>query len=344
MPRHTHLVGSVGLDSVEEVFATAGRLLGARLKRIPDGEPGGRRVWTSWQYPVFLGSPFLATDERPQPPARGPGMRRIVVAPGIRPEDIRFGELGYAREARASYADFLAARKRGDIAETTRFQVCLPTPINVVTNSCAADALLPIEPAYESAVIREVERLCAAIPHRDLCLQWDMVREVIWWDGRLAASQPAPFADIENETIARLKRIAAAVPREVELGFHLCYGDWGGRHHIDPADTGKMVAFANAIAAALDRPIAYFHMPVPIARHDSAYFAPLSQLALHGDTELFLGLVHLADGAQGTLRRIAGARAIREDFGIASECGLGRCKTPATVRDILAVYDQASRA
>ena len=45
---HAHLVGSVGLDSVEEVMATVGRLLGPHLKRMPDGEPGGRRLWISW--------------------------------------------------------------------------------------------------------------------------------------------------------------------------------------------------------------------------------------------------------------------------------------------------------
>lgn len=35
-----HLVGSVGLPTVDEVFSTVGRMLGAHLARIPDGEPG----------------------------------------------------------------------------------------------------------------------------------------------------------------------------------------------------------------------------------------------------------------------------------------------------------------
>jgi hypothetical protein len=41
IPEHVHLVGSIALDTVEEVFHTAGTLLGKRLKRCPDGEPGG---------------------------------------------------------------------------------------------------------------------------------------------------------------------------------------------------------------------------------------------------------------------------------------------------------------
>ena len=54
-----HLVGSIGLDTVDEVFSTVGRLLGPHLRRIPDGEVGGRRQWISWQYPLLLSSPYL---------------------------------------------------------------------------------------------------------------------------------------------------------------------------------------------------------------------------------------------------------------------------------------------
>ncbi|MGB7021996.1 MAG: hypothetical protein WBD80_22710 [Xanthobacteraceae bacterium] len=54
---NVHLVGSIGLDTVDEVFATVGKLLGPHLRRIPDGEVGGRRQWISWQYPLLLSSP-----------------------------------------------------------------------------------------------------------------------------------------------------------------------------------------------------------------------------------------------------------------------------------------------
>jgi hypothetical protein len=43
VPDHVHLVGSIGLNGVEEVFGTVGPMLGRRLRRIPDGEPGPRR-------------------------------------------------------------------------------------------------------------------------------------------------------------------------------------------------------------------------------------------------------------------------------------------------------------
>jgi len=54
-----HLVGSIGLDTVDDVFAACGELLGPYLKRVPDGEPGGRRLWISWQFPLLRASPFL---------------------------------------------------------------------------------------------------------------------------------------------------------------------------------------------------------------------------------------------------------------------------------------------
>ncbi len=57
-----HLVGSVGLDTVEDVFRTVGKELGPHLLRIPDGEVGGRKLWISWQYPLLRASTFLRPD------------------------------------------------------------------------------------------------------------------------------------------------------------------------------------------------------------------------------------------------------------------------------------------
>jgi hypothetical protein len=340
MSTQVHLVGSIGLDTVADVFATVGRLLGPRLKRIPDGEPGGRRAWTAWQYPLLMVNPFLQFDYGEPSPPTGPGFRRLRLAEGVRPDEVRIGELGYAREARASYQDFLRARARGDLPDAVRFQVCLPTPICVVARRCVPADLFAIEAAYEQAMLREVATIAAEIPHHDLAIQWDMTREIIWWDRRLT-TQPPPFADVEREVMARIVRLSAAVPSAVELGYHLCYGDSDGRHFIEPQTTGPMVGLANAIASHVARRIAYIHMPVPIERDDDAYFAPLAGLALKPETELYLGLVHLRDGVPGTRRRMAAARKIVPHFGIATECGISRMKRPATVGDILRLHAEA---
>lgn len=329
-----HLVGSVGLDSVNDVFKTVGHILGPAAKRIPDGEPGGRRSWISWQYPLLRTSPYLQ-------PAEGDAMRasagfpKLRLRDGVTAAELRFGELGYAREARPSYEDFLSAREKGDIARETKFQVCLPTPFAVAVAFCAPDAVADIEPAYEKAMIREVETICAMIPHADLCLQWDVCVEMVIWDGQI--KYHGMFEATEAEILSRLQRICRNIPASVELGVHLCYGDWEAKHFVEPKDAGRMVSLANALCSAVEHPLAYIHMPVPIGRDDDAFFAPFRDLRLGKGTELFLGLVH-SDGVGGTVRRAKAAQKYVSDFGVAAECGLGRCKTTDDVQKLLKIH------
>jgi hypothetical protein len=339
--RRVHLVGAIALDTVAETFATVGRLVGNRLSRVPDGEPGGRRMWIAWQFPLLRANPYLEAVVPPQGASaiNFPFMR---LAEGVDPHELRFCELGYAREARASYSDFLKAKAEGVLAPQLRFQVSLPTPYAVVSAFCLADEHRPhIEQAYEAAMSREIEMLCAAIPHESLAIQWDVCPEMIVWDGRLQRIQGA-FADPHEEILSRLARISRNIPVGVELGFHLCYGDVDGRHFIEPEDAGKLVELANALTARIAHPIAYVHMPVPVGRTDAGYFRPLERLDLASSTELYLGCVHITDGAEGTERRIAAARPFVADFGIATECGMGRCKTPQVVTRLLEIHASAA--
>jgi hypothetical protein len=52
--------------------------------------------------------------------------------------------------------------------------------------------------------------------------------------------------------------------------------------------------------------------------------APLSDLRIAKDTELYLGLVHFTDGIDGAMRRLTAAQKFVKEFGIATECGFGR--------------------
>jgi hypothetical protein len=336
---HIHLVGSIGLDSVEEILRTVGTKFGKRLLRVPDGEPGPRRLWASFQYPLLRSSPYL----RPDPSGavrKNSGIPQLCMAEDVNPAEIRFGELGYAREARASYLDFCAARERGELSKDVRFQVCMPTPMGVIYGFCTPRDLLAIDTAYEKAMIEEVKALCRAIPHRDLCIQWDFCHELIILDGQPQDMFPTIKASLP-EVMERLARVCAAVPADVELGFHLCYGDFGAKHFIEPKDMGKMVEICNALAKAISHPIAYIHMPVPIARNDEAYFKPLRDLKLASDTEIYLGLVHAADGAEGTRKRMEVAGKFIDKFGIATECGMARARKPELVLRLLDVHNEA---
>ena len=335
-PNAVHLVGSIGLDTVEEVFSTVGKLLGPYLRRVPDGEVGGRRMWITWQYPVLRANPLLRPDPSGavRPTNRFP---LLTLAEGADPAALRFGELGYAREARASYLDFLAARENGELPAGIRFQVCLPTPFAVVSSVVIEEALASVEVAYERSMLAEVAALCRHIPHRDLCIQWDLCNEMVIWDGQETSAVPYPEVP-HAALLERTARICAAVPNDVELGVHLCYGDFAGRHFVEPRDASAMVEFANALTRTIEHKLAYVHMPVPVERTDIAFHRPFGGLALQGGTELYLGVVHAGDGVAGAKARIDAARRYAPPFGIATECGMARARTEATVRALLSIH------
>jgi hypothetical protein len=139
-------------------------------------------------------------------------------------------------------------------------------------------------------------------------------------------------------------RLGAAVPGDVELGFHLCYGDLDAKHFVEPTDATKMVEMANLIARVVPRTITWMHMPVPIDRTDDAFYVPLRDLQLAPETELYLGLVHARDGVDGTLRRIEVARRFVPNFGIASECGISRGRDRDLAMQFITTYARAAAA
>src|SRR5260221_12534255 len=95
------------------------------------------------------------------------------------------------------------------------------------------------------------------------------------------------------------------VPRDVELGVHLCYGSYGGRHWKEPESTANMGEVHNRLIQSLDRPLAYIHMPGPVDRNDETYFARPLDLKLQRRTKPFLGQVHGPNGVEGTRTPIA---------------------------------------
>jgi hypothetical protein len=146
---------------------------------------------------------------------------------------------------------------------------------------------------------------------------------------------------VRQNTLQNLIALAQGVPATVELGYHLCYGDFEHRHVVEPFDLSAVVDIANGLTEAVSRPINWVHMPVPRDRDDEAYFSPLSDLTLSPETKLFLGLVHHGDGVEGTRRRMSTASRFRDDYGIATECGFGR-RSPTTVGKLLAIHAEAA--
>jgi hypothetical protein len=335
------LVGSVPLDSAEEVFKSCAAGLGSHLKMFPDGEVGARKSWIQCQA-IFVFEPHASIDciKRPKSPD---GLSReyddnwtFRLKPGI--DKLEFDDLRYADWAAASYQKFHELRQQGVIPADARFQVSLPTPLG----GCAAFFDQPqdreiVYRAYETAMLREVSRICRQIPQDDLALQWDVCVEVL----EIAAGLPQLLPDDPwTRAATQFRRIAADIPSPVMLGFHFCYGDLAHHHLVEPADLSVSVRMANLAVFSANRRVDWVHMPVPMNRGDDAYFAPLRDFQ-SSETKVFLGLIHLHDGAEGSMKRLEVARRYLRAFGIATECGLGR-RSSATLPEVLRIHREVS--
>jgi len=186
-----------------------------------------------------------------------------------------------------------------------------------------------VEPLYEERLLQSLRHIQSNIPASELTIQWDLPTEIAALEyerGRIEDRCWKPyFSPVEAGLIDRLTRLAAAVEPDVEMGYHLCYGDLGHVHFVEPADAGLLVELANRVRQKIGpiHRVAYIHMPVPKDVAKEAYFRPLKDLELN-DTKLFLGLVHPNDES-GTRERLKAAQIVYPSVaGVSTECGLGR--------------------
>ncbi len=330
-PRGAHLNGSVPLDNNTAVFTQVSTILGKHVHRMPDGETGARINWFTWQIPLLTGLPYFENTKTKGGAYTGRDL--FALRAGVTAEQIRLPAPGYSAAARKSFAEFSRLKREGLIPRDVRFQVCLPTPLAVIHGIFAPEARPVLEPLYEARLTGELDEIVRAIPASELAIQWDVASEFAILEG----VTPTHLTDVPAAIRERLLRLGARVPQGVELGYHLCYGDYGHHHFKEPEDTSKLVIMANALAEGLKRPLNWIHLPVPRSRNDAADFAPLKGLKLHPETELYLGLVHYTDGVEGAQGRIKAAQSAITDFGVATECGMGR-RPPATIPDLLSLH------
>ncbi|ETS88203.1 hypothetical protein PFICI_02031 [Pestalotiopsis fici W106-1] len=215
-------------------------------------------------------------------------------------------------------------RRQNIIPSNVRFQVCLPPPYNVQVVHCKHKVVNAIEPLYEQRFEETIDRIVAGIPHDDM---------------------GGPLQGL----LDRVARLCRRIPQDVNIAFHLCYGDLYHKHFVEPQDTALPVKLTNAILARDNIALRteWIHLPVPKGRTDPEYFSPLAGLELHDHIgqgqkppRLYLGLVHANDEV-GTRKRIEMAEAtVPFPFGVATECGLGR--TPGEIDNILQICKDVS--
>ena len=346
MGQNLLLVGSVPLKSVEDVMTTFGTALGPYLPAIPDGEVGERKSWVvRLSYQIFNGHIDLDTVKRPartedgrevlMPRSREDGWQ-FKVKPGI--EKVKFGNpgyrLGYARDAIASYFVFKTLREKGVLPRDMRFQIAMPMVNSVIRPLFFPEVsdLPKIRPGYEEAIAGELDAILEAIPHEDLAIQWDMAWEVA------AAYDGYPGAPEESNIATHTKSVAGLskkLPEKVALGFHFCFGTYGGWPRFAPKDLGRAVELVNASVAATGRRVDWVHIPT-LDNTDDAFYAPLAKLDVKG-ARVYLGMIH---SMPSFAQRLAVARKYLKDFGLAAYCGFGRTP-PAELDQVLADHKAA---
>jgi hypothetical protein len=195
--RDVYLVGSVPMADAARVFETVSGTLGRRIKRIPDGETGERGDWITWLEPVFAQSPALEkSGEIFRIHATGTARERYKLKPGRAPQDVHFDNLYYADIAKASYAVFKKLKNAGKIPAETKFQIDLVPAHSVIWLYLVDELHAPIDPIYNEAVKREIDKIAASLPHDEIAIQFDVASAVF---ARLERNQSSSYGRTKEE-------------------------------------------------------------------------------------------------------------------------------------------------
>ena len=218
-----HLVGSVCLPTAEDAFRAFCTNLPGRLRRVPDGEPTSRQTFVAWQLKLFqsLNEPrILHPLFNPNAPASltdDEEREALQCFSGL--------ETGYDPPALESYEIFKKLKTDGVIPPKIRFLVCLPTPVTVLAQFINPALIAKVEPLYEEAIVRSLNRIQEKIPHAELAIQWDLPVDFCLLENVPMYTPIDPwFQPVHEGIVTRLERLGDAVAADVELGYHFCYG------------------------------------------------------------------------------------------------------------------------
>jgi hypothetical protein len=333
-----HFNGSVNLPDGETVMREISARVPIGVRRITDGETGERGYWIVFQIQRFGSVPELeqlSSHQGYDTDNSAPEILQFRLADGASADAVQWGDIGYADAYKRSFEQFEALQHDGTIAADVRFQLQYPTPLAPMAGTIVPQDLPALTASYERALFADLQQALTELPHERIAVQWDVAVEF----GLLEANKLGqafgewPQASLP-ELLPGLVRCIDEVPIDVPVGMHLCYGDYGHQHFMQPESLALQVELVNAVVAEARRPVNWFSFTVPQSRSDDAYFVPLAGLRVSPETELYFALVpyHPDDQTAGTAdeqsRLIdahlppspAGAR----DWGICTECGMGR--------------------
>lgn len=329
------LVGSIPLDTPEEVFRTFAPPLGAYLPFIPDGEIGERRYWIDGlAYRAMANHRELETIHHPSPRPDGveewrpQGIHdefKFRVRPGV--AKLRFGDpgwrLGYTRDAVNSYFVFKTLRKDGVIPQHMRFQVCLPAVWSGIVGFFPdQDDWDKVIPGATEAFAAEVAEMCRQIPADDLAIQWDLAIENRFVEPLLAMGNVKEARAMAKRMAEPMVEIGKVIPHDVQLGHHSCFGTLNGWPSRQPPSLLGTAIVLNEMIAAGNRPVDFLHFPTVGSNADD-FFAPLADLDVK-KARVYVGAIHHMHGAGGLKAQLQAVKKYLPDFALAAPCGFGR--------------------
>lgn len=337
------MVGSARGETAEDVLTQFGHAVGNEVSFLPDGEIGERRNFIMHlARRLYLTHPDIEVVNRPAPQG---DVRDVVMAAGSFNDiwsfkvkdgidEVHFGQpgwrLGYAEPAIASFFVFKTLREKGVIPAGVRFQVTLPAAgYGCYVFVPGPDDWPKVVPGYEEALRAEIAKICELIPHEDLAIQFDQI--AMFSDAVSGNSRDSHLAAMSKDRYrSAIANVAPAVPEDVLLGYHLCYGGFEGWPTRKPP-LPSVVAAANLVAEAAGRRVDYIHLPL-LPKQNADYFKALDEIDIDG-AKLYLGVIHTMDDPDDFKFRVSEARKHAPDFGIAAPCGVRAMTLPDALKD-----------
>jgi len=209
-------------------------------------------------------------------------------------------------------------RDAGTLPAHLRFQVSMPSVISALPPRIFPNPedIKKVRQGYLDALAAELQTIIDKIPAADLAIQWDCSTEM---QDAYGGVPGYPREGAVDRNMAQFRVLSPLIPKDVMLGYHLCFGTLGGWPRFVPQDLSGAVDMANGFVEASGRPIDWIHIPV-LDRSDDAFFAPLANLKPEG-ARIYLGAIH---NMKRYTERIALAQKYCPNFGVAAYCGMGR--------------------
>ncbi|NKJ39522.1 hypothetical protein [Rhizobium sp. SG570] len=248
---------------------------------------------------------------------------------------------GLSHHARASLEALNALKEAVALPAGVRASLSILAAFQISRFAKPGDRVQPdADAAYAAWLMNEIKRVVTDIPSSatDLAVQIKLP----FADLAEAAESDAADSALADALLDSVTNIIDAVPETIPVAVHMNCRDGAG-FKIQPMHFTDMAELSNRLQERCVRRIDLVHIPVPLVVSDESFFAPLRRLALRSESKLCLGLIHLSDGVEGAMRRIALARTGFPEFALAARSGFA-AREPAVIADFLKLHADVALA